>query len=88
MKEVTAKIISTDAPTEAVSNTATGTLSLNDSNPYNTIKAPVSAPKIFETYAPVVLKTHTDKIAEYNTKMKTYTDVLDGIKDKNTPYRS
>lgn len=82
LKEVTAKIISTDAPTEAVSNTATGTLSLNDSNPYNTIKAPVSAPKIFETYAPVVLKTHTDKIAEYNTKMKTYTDVLDGIKDK------
>lgn len=77
-------LISTESPSETITNTASGSLdsTLTGSNPYVAIKAPTSNPKIFETYAPVLLKTHTDKIDAYNTEMKRYTDVLDGIKDK------
>lgn len=84
LQAVTAVLISTDSPTESIDNKVSGTtLSTTsidtDKNPYIQIKAAGNAPKIFESYAPTVLKSHTDKIAAYNAEMKTYTDVLDGI---------
>lgn len=88
LQAVTASLISIDSPTEKIENSPDLKKTLDtslidvDKNPYVKFKnATISASKIFETYAPTVLKTHTDKIAAYNTEMKTYTDVLDGIRN-------
>lgn len=84
LNAVSYDLISTESPSETITNTASGSLdsTLTGSNPYVSIKAPTSNPKIFETYTPVLLKSHTERIDAYNTEMKRYTDVLDGIKDK------
>lgn len=76
-------LISTNSYTEdiTISPTEETTLQGTTNNPYNIIKKPsTSNSKIFETYAPDVLKDHTDKIANYNKEMQGYIDVLDGIK--------
>ncbi len=87
LKAVTASLISTDSPTEKIENSPSGSLNTSlidtDKNPYIKIKAATGSSKIFETYAPTLLKSHTDRIAAYNTEMKTYTDVLDGIRNTN-----
>ena len=73
-------LISTNSYTEDIPISPTGTLQGTTNNPYNIIKPSTSNSKIFETYAPDVLKDHTDKIANYNKEMQGYIDVLDGIK--------
>lgn len=74
-------LISTNSYTEDITNSPSGTLqgTLNG-NPYDIIKSSTSNSKIFETYAPDVLKDHTNKIDNYNKEMQGYIDVLDGIK--------
>lgn len=85
LSAVNAELISTDAPTEKIENSPSGSLNTSlidtNKNPYINIKAAASSSKIFETYAPVLLKSHTDRIAAYNAEMKTYTDILDGIRN-------
>ena len=78
-------LIKTDSPKETITNSPTGTLrgTLNG-NPYDTIKSSASNSKIFENYAPEVLKSHTDKIDDYNKEMQKYIEVLEEIKAKST----
>lgn len=81
LKGVTATLISTDSPIESISDEVSGELSLPNSNknPYFYIKKPDTTSGIFESYAPALLKSHTDRIDAYNREMRGYIDTLNSI---------
>lgn len=83
-------MVSKDSPSQNVTGSTIGqtptttALSGVTNNDYTQIKVNTGIQKAIETYAPQLLKTHTDRIDTYSTQLKQYTDVLDGLKEKST----
>lgn len=87
LNEATAISISEDAPTASVDPKVTGSDVTGYTDPKginsytkNSGREP-NAEEILTNYASSSLETYLDNINEYNRELKTYTDVLDRLKD-------
>lgn len=84
--------ISTAQPRETITDTSATTLDTTNidtnKNPYVEIRNSSATSGIFETYAPDLLKSHTDRIDSYNEELQKNTDTLDEIMNKQNTLTS
>jgi len=86
LEEVTGYRISTQSPTQTITNSPgiPGTISGdNFENPYMNFKSAPSTINVLETYASDLLSGHMGKITQYNNTLDEYVRVLEEIKNKD-----